>query len=60
MRNFTNDAVFDDTLPVGDGLMEAGTLVPLDRLRTSMADWFRAKGYLKAGEELVVREESGR
>ena len=24
MRNFTNDAVFDDTLPVGDGLLEAG------------------------------------
>ena len=21
MRNFTNDAIFDDTLPVGDGLM---------------------------------------
>ncbi len=24
MRNFTNDAVFDDTLPVADGLLEAG------------------------------------
>ena len=24
MRNFTNDAVFDDTLPAADGLLEAG------------------------------------
>jgi hypothetical protein len=32
MRNFTNDAVFDDTLPVGDGLLEAGHHVPLERL----------------------------
>ena len=29
MRNFTNDAVFDDTLPVADGLLEAGNRVPL-------------------------------
>ena len=28
MRNFTNDAIFDDTLPVGDGLLEAGFRVP--------------------------------
>ena len=56
MRNFTNDAVFDDTLPVGDGLMEAGHRVPLDRLESAMADWFRRKGYLKAEERLAVRE----
>jgi hypothetical protein len=56
MRNFTNDAIFDDTLPVGDGLMEAGNLVPLDRLQASMEDWFRRKGYLKADESLVIEE----
>jgi len=59
MRNFTNDAVFDDTLPVGDGLLEAGRRVPLDRLRTAMEDWFRRKGYLKAGERLEVSELAG-
>ena len=32
MRNFTNDAVFDDTLPVSDGVMEAGHRVPLNRI----------------------------
>lgn len=56
MRNFTNDPVFDDTLPAGDGVLEAGTHVPLDRLRVAMEDWFRAKGYLKAEERLVVAE----
>jgi hypothetical protein len=56
MRNFTNDAVFDDTLPIGDGLLEAGNRVPLDRLQTAMEDWFRRKGYLKAEERLEVTE----
>lgn len=56
MRNFTNDAIFDDTLPAGDGLLEAGYRVPLDQLRESMAEWFRRKGYLKADELLEVRE----
>jgi hypothetical protein len=56
MRNFTNDAIFDDTLPVADGLLEAGYRVPLDRLRTSMEDWFRRKSYLALGEQLRVTE----
>jgi len=56
MRNFTNDQVFDDTLPVSDGLMEIGSRVPLDRLRDSMEDWFRRKSYLPKGSELVVEE----
>jgi hypothetical protein len=56
MRNFTNDAVFDDTLPVADGLMEVGNRVPLERLHSAMEDWFRRKGYLKAGELLEVNE----
>ncbi|MGA3101222.1 MAG: hypothetical protein ABSD61_05110 [Terracidiphilus sp.] len=57
MRNFTNDAVFDDTFPAGDGVLEAGNRVPLDRLRDAMEDWFRRKGYLKAEERLEVMEE---
>jgi hypothetical protein len=56
MRNFTNDAIFDDTLPVGDGLLEAGFRVPLEPLRDAMEDWFRRKGYLKAQETLSVTE----
>jgi hypothetical protein len=57
MRNFTNDAIFDDTLPVADGLMEAGSRVPLDRLEPAMEDWFRRKGFIGAGEKVFVREE---
>jgi hypothetical protein len=56
MRNFTNDAIFDDTLPAGDGLLEAGNRVPLERLQPAMEDWFRRKGYLKSGESLVIAE----
>jgi len=56
MRNFTNDAVFDDTLPVSDGLLEAGHRVPLDRLQPAMEDWFRRKGYIKTGERVEVTE----
>lgn len=54
MRNFTNDAIFDDTLPVADGLLEAGYRVPLDQLHAAMEDWFRRKGYLKPDERLRV------
>jgi len=56
MRNFTNDAVFDDTLPVGDGVLEAGFRVPLPLLQIAMEEWFRRKGYLKTGEQLQVSE----
>ena len=57
MRNFTNDAIFDDTLPVADGLMEAGHRVPLDRLQPAMEDWFRRKGYIKPEEKVLIREQ---
>jgi hypothetical protein len=56
MRNFTNDQVFDDTLPAADGLLEAGFRVPLDRLQSAMDNWFRRKGYLKPEERLEVEE----
>ena len=52
MRNFTNDAVFDDTLPVEDGVLEIGNRVPLEHLQASMEDWFRRKGYLAKDEGL--------
>ncbi len=60
MRNFTNVAVFDDTLPAADGVLEAGNRVPLDRLRPAMEDWFRRKGYLKPDERLEVSESTRR
>lgn len=56
MRNFTNDAIFDDTLPASDGLLEAGHRVPITRLQPAMEDWFRRTGYLKPDEQLEVSE----
>lgn len=56
MRNFTNDAVFDDTLPVADGKLEIGARVPLERLKSAMEDWFRRKGYLAKDAELLLKE----
>ena len=56
MRNFTNDQVFDDTLPTADGVIEIGARVPLDRLKMAMEDWFHRKGYLAKDAALMVSE----
>ena len=56
MRNFTNDAVFDDTLPVADGVMEIGSRVPLDQLKIALEDWFRKKGYITAADNLDISD----
>lgn len=57
MRNFTNATVFDDTLPVCDGLMEIGSAVPLNQLKDAMEDWFRRKGYLPKDSRLLLAEK---
>jgi hypothetical protein len=57
MRNFTNATMFDDTLPVTDGVMEIGNNVPLDRLKAAMEDWFRRKGYLAKDAGLALTQE---
>jgi hypothetical protein len=56
MRNFTNDAIFDDTLPIADGLLEVGNRVPLKQLRVKMEDWFRRKSYLAPDDQLRITE----
>jgi hypothetical protein len=56
MRNFTNATVFDNTLPVSDGLMEIGTHVPLAELKEAMEDWFRRKSYLPKDGSLILDE----
>lgn len=44
MRNFTGQAEFDDTLPIGEGLLEAGFRVDPQRLAQAMGDWFTRRG----------------
>jgi hypothetical protein len=56
MRNFTNAQIFDDTLPVADGLIEIGTRVPLPKFKSAMEDWFRRKSYLAKDESLAITE----
>jgi hypothetical protein len=60
MRNFTNASVFDETLPVADGIMEVGTRVPLQELQAAMEDWFRRKSYLAKGVGLIICESGQR
>jgi len=56
MRSFTNASVFDDTLPVADGIMQVGTRVPLGQLQEAMEDWFRKKSYLPKQATLHLSE----
>ena len=57
MRSFTNDSIFDDTLPIADGLMRVGTRVPLERLKEAMEDWFRRKSYIGKEQQLTIEEK---
>ena len=59
MRNFTGSAEFDDTLPVGEGRIEAGLRVDPPRLAQAMSEWFTKRG--KGGGKPVqieIREEA--
>jgi len=54
MRNFTGSAEFDDTLPVGEGRMEAGLRVEPVRLADAMSEWFTKRG---KGSGKIVKVE---
>ena len=60
MRNFTNASVFDNTLPLGDGLMEIGSQVPLGKLKGAMEDWFRRKSYIPKDATLTLTETASK
>jgi hypothetical protein len=59
MRNFTGSAEFDDTLPTGEGRLEAGARVDPARLAQAMSEWLtkRGKGDGKP-VKVELREES--
>ena len=44
MRNFTNAAEFDDTLPLGDGAVEVSFRVTPERFAESLAAWLTQRG----------------
>jgi len=53
MRRFTGEAAFDDTLPRGEGVLEAGFGVDAQRLAAEMGDWLTKK---KGGGKRVAVE----
>jgi len=44
MRNFTNAPEFDDTLPAGEGRLEASFRVDADRFAAALSDWLTKRG----------------
>jgi hypothetical protein len=44
MRNFTNAAEFDDTLPVGEGRLEASFRLTPQRFAEGLAAWLTQRG----------------
>ena len=44
MRNFTGPTEFDDTLPLGEGRLEAGLRVDPDKLAEALSAWLTQRG----------------
>jgi hypothetical protein len=44
MRNFTNSADFDDTLPVADGKIEASYRLTSERFAEGLGAWLTQRG----------------
>jgi hypothetical protein len=60
MRNFTGSAEFDDTLPLGDGRLEAGFRVAPDRFASAFSEWLTKRGKGNGQRvEVEVRSASG-
>jgi hypothetical protein len=60
MRNFTGSAEFDDTLPLAEGLLEAGFRVAPARLALALGEWLtkRGKGGRGSAIEVEIRPAS--
>lgn len=54
MRNFTGSAEFDDTLPIGEGRLEASLRVDRARLAAALGEWLTKSG--KGNGQPVVVE----
>jgi len=53
MRNFTNSADFDDTLPVADGQVEASFRLTPERFAEGLGAWLTQRGKGE-GQPVVV------
>lgn len=57
MRNFTGSAEFDDTLPTGDGKLQAGLRVDPARLAAAMSEFLTKRGKGNGAEVRVELRE---
>ncbi len=57
MRNFTGAAEFDDTLPVGEGRLEASLRVEPARFAAAFGEWLTARGKAAGKPVHVVVEQ---
>ena len=53
MRNFTNSADFDDTLPVAEGKIEASFRLTPERFAEGLAEWLSHRGKGQGKDVLV-------
>ena len=51
MRNFTGSGEFDDTLPTGEGAIEASLRVDPSRFAAALGEWLTQRG--KAGGKKI-------
>jgi hypothetical protein len=58
MRHFTGLSALDDTLPAGEGRLEAGFNADLELLRREFENWLRGRKMIAPGARLVVSTES--
>jgi len=54
MRHFTGLAALENTLPAGEGRLEAGLDVDLDFLRREFEKWLRGRKMIAPGEHLLI------
>jgi hypothetical protein len=59
MRNFTGSGEFDNTLPTGEGRLEAGLSVDPERLAAAMSEWFTKRGKGNGQAVTVVLRPAG-
>jgi hypothetical protein len=57
MRNFTNSADFDDTLPTGEGRVQASFRLTPERFAEGLGAWLTQRG---KGEGAAVKVEVSR
>jgi hypothetical protein len=54
LRDFTGSSAFDETLPAGDGVLEAGFGVDAQEVRDQFEGWLRGRKMISPETQLTV------